>query len=71
MVCNSAKPSAKRDDFYKAANKMPIDRAMNSVSPITRKDLMIERLKRSFYKLGLIPLLKKIKNEKVAVNDGK
>ncbi len=69
MVCNSAKPSAKRDDFYKAANNMPIDRAMNRVSPITRKDRTIERLKGLFYKMGLIPLLKKIKNEKVAIND--
>ncbi len=69
MVCNSAKPSAKRSEFFKAANEMPIDEAMNKVSPITRKDYMLERLKRVFYRLGLIPLLKKIKNEKVAVNN--
>ena len=71
MVCNSAKPSEKREAFYKAAGSMPIDKAMNSVSPITRKDYMIERLKGLFFKLGLIPLLKKIKNEKVVVNNSK
>lgn len=71
MVCNSAKPSAKREKFYEAAGRLPIDQAMNEVSPIVFKDHLIEKLKGLFFKMGLIPLLKKIKNEKVAVNDKK
>lgn len=71
MVCNSAKPSKKRSVFYAAAGEMPIDEAMKKVSPISSKDHIIERLKGLFFKLGLIPLLKKLKNEKVNIGDQK
>lgn len=69
MVCNSAKPSEKRTKFYEAANRAAIDKAMSEVSPITVKDYVIERFKGLFFKMGLIPLLKKIKNEKVEVQE--
>lgn len=69
MVCNSAKPSEKRTKFYEAANRTAIDKAMSEVSPITVKDYAIERLKGLFFKMGLIPLLKKIKNEKVEIQN--
>ena len=69
MVCNSAKPNDKRELFYETASRLPIDQAMNEVAPIGFKDYGVERLKGMFFKMGLIPLLKKIKNEKVIVNE--
>ena len=65
MVCNSAKPSDRRTAFYDASNRLPIDEAMNVVLPIEKKDYFIEKCKSTLYRLGLIPILKKLKNEKI------
>lgn len=69
MVCNSAKPNEKRTEFYKVASKYPIDVAMKKVNPITKTDILIEKSKQFLFKTGLIKIAKKLKNEKVIVNN--
>lgn len=64
MVCNSAKPNDKRDEFYRLAQQHPIDVAMNMINPITKKDLMIENMKGFLFKTGLIKIARKLKNAK-------
>ena len=69
MVCNSAKPNPKRDQFYELALQYPLDIAMNMVDPITKKDFLIERTKSIFRKTGLIRYVKKLKAGKIEVNE--
>lgn len=64
MVCNSAKPNPKREEFYSAVAAMEIDEAMQSVSSITLKDKIIESTKGILFKLGLIHFVRKIRVEK-------
>lgn len=64
MVCNSAKPHRKREDFYRFAQRMPIYEAMQYISPITRKDYLIESLKGFLYKTHLIKAAKRLKHIK-------
>lgn len=67
MVKYSAKPNAKRDQFYEFAMQYPIDVVMNMVDPITKIDFLIERAKGILARSQLIFLLKKIKRERVKV----
>ncbi len=61
MVCNSAKPHAKNVMlFYEAAAEMSIDKAMQKIEPITKKDRLIEQAKSLLFKTGLIRLVRKI-----------
>lgn len=65
MVCNSAKPHKKRDEFYRLSTSMPIDMAMQKILPITVKDNVIEKAKGILYKTGLINVARKAKKKKV------
>lgn len=65
MIENSAKPNPKREQFYKFASQYPIDIAMNMVDPITKIDFAIEKTKWILNRFQLIPLLKRIKKERV------
>lgn len=65
MVCNSAKPSELRSKFYKLTANNPIDLAMNIVSPITKKDKIVEYAKKIAYRLGIIMIIKKIKKKEI------
>ncbi|MGN0383495.1 MAG: Coenzyme F420 hydrogenase/dehydrogenase, beta subunit C-terminal domain [Eubacterium sp.] len=69
MVNYSAKPNARREEFYKYIKEYPIDVAMNKVSAITYKDILIERTKGIMSKLGLIRLVKKLKRQRVRINE--
>ena len=69
MVCNSAKPHAKRSAFYEAAAVMSIDKAMQKIEPITKKDQLIEQAKAFLFKTGLIRLARILrKKHRVAIN---
>lgn len=61
MVNHSARPNEKRDEFYRLAASIPIDQVMEKIMPITKKDLMIEKFKKSIYKMGIITVVKKLK----------
>lgn len=63
MVCHSAAANCKRDYFFKAAGKYPIDKAMQLVSPITRMDYAVELGKRVLFKMGWISFGKKLKRK--------
>lgn len=67
MVCNSAKPSKKRDEFYATVAEMDIETAMKHVSPITKKDYFIEKCKGFLHRTGLIKLAKKMKKETITI----
>lgn len=54
MVRNSAKAHEKRDEFYKLAAALSIDKAINCVAPITYQDFAIERAKSFLYDTGMI-----------------
>ena len=47
MVRNSAKAHEKRDEFYKLAAALSIDKAINCVAPITYRDLQSKEQKAS------------------------
>lgn len=71
MVCNSAKPHAKRNAFYEAAAEMSIDKAMQKIEPITKKDRLIEQAKSLLFKTGLIRLVRKLRKQQgVEINRG-
>ena len=63
MVRNSAKANKKRDEFYRLAASFPIDKAINSVAPITIRDLAIEKAKHILYATGTIKYIRKLKKK--------
>lgn len=64
MVYNSSKPNPRRDELYQLAAKMPIDQAMQLISPITKRDKAVEGLKGFLFKTGLIRLLSSIRKKR-------
>jgi len=67
MVSNCAKPNEKRQLFFELHSQYGLERAMNMVMPISKKDFLIERTKGILYRLHLIQLAKRLKNEKVEI----
>ena len=63
MVRNSAKAHEKRDEFYKLAAALSIDKAINCVAPITYQDFVIERAKSFLYDTGTIKYIRKLKKK--------
>ena len=59
MVGNSSKPNSKREEFYRLARELPIDKAIDAVLPISRKDYIIEALKSILYKTNLMGFVKR------------
>jgi hypothetical protein len=71
MVWGSSKPNEKRDNFYKLAAETSIDIAMQKISPVTKKDFIVENLKGALYKAGLVKLVKRLKRENLKVDESK
>ena len=65
MVCNSAKPNEKRDEFYRAVATMPIDEAIQSIAPITFKDRILEYGKSVLSQMGLMQIARKLRKKRV------
>lgn len=63
MVRNSAKAHEKRDEFYRLAATLSIDKAINRVAPITHQDFAIEKAKRFLYDTGTIKYIRKLKKK--------
>lgn len=63
MILNSAQQHPKRREFYEMVESMPIDKAIEMICPITKKDFMIERAKSILFKTGLIRIARKIKRK--------
>lgn len=47
----------RKNAFYEAAAEMSIDKAMQKIEPITKKDRLIEQAKSLLFKTGLIRLV--------------
>lgn len=60
MVRNSAKPNKNRNLFYPSLNEKGLDRTINELIPITKKDYFVEKAKKVLYKLGILKILKRI-----------
>lgn len=70
MVYNSAKPNEKRDEFYRAVAKMPIDQAIQKISPITFKDYILEFGKSVLFHMGLVQIARKFRKRKgIEINE--
>ena len=63
MARNSAKPHARRDEFYRLAARFPIDEAMDKIEPIVGKDMAIEKAKGFLYRTGLIKVARKMREK--------
>jgi coenzyme F420-reducing hydrogenase beta subunit len=63
MVYRSAAPNPKREQFYRLAAENPIDVAMEKTDPITRKDHLIEGIKGTVHKIGLVQFAKKLRKK--------
>lgn len=72
MMKNSAKPHAKRDYFFQLIQTQSIEEAINKITPITRRDRLIEKSKNYIYKKGLIEIIRKFRKQKtVKINNFK
>lgn len=63
MVKSSAKPHARRDEFYHLTATLPIDKAMDKIEPIAGKDMAIEKSKGFLYRTGLIKVVRKMRKK--------
>lgn len=63
MVKNSAKPHARRDEFYRLAATLSIDKAMGKIEPIAGTDIAIEKSKGFLYRTGLIKVVRKMRKK--------
>ena len=63
MVEHSAKKNKYREDFLKKLNEEGIDSAIKTYIPISRKDYLIEKSKKIFYKMGIIRIIKRMKGK--------
>lgn len=65
MVSNSSRPHEKRNEFYRAVSLASIDKAINEVAPITRKDYIIEKSKRILFLTGMMKYIRKLKKKHI------
>ena len=63
MVYRSAAPNPKREQFYQLAAEYPIDVAMEKTDPITGVDYLIEGIKGTVHKIGLVQFAKKLRKK--------
>ncbi len=73
MVCNSAKPHVRRDEFYRLVQTKPIDQVMDMISPVSIKDNIIEKSKGILQRTRIIHIARKLKkgNMEVVQKDAK
>ncbi|WP_010237902.1 Coenzyme F420 hydrogenase/dehydrogenase, beta subunit C-terminal domain [Clostridium arbusti] len=64
MVKRSAVPHASRKSFYEILNCKSLPKTIEETIPISATDKIIEKLKVSIYKFGMIKIAQKIKNIK-------
>jgi len=59
MVCHSATPHPRRNEFYDGLDSVTLEQHIQRFIPVAKKDMLIERSKGLIYKTGLYGLLKK------------
>jgi coenzyme F420-reducing hydrogenase beta subunit len=60
MVCHSAIPHQKREDYYKGLDNEQLDLHIKKFIPVSKKDKFIERSKFVIYRLGVYNILKSV-----------
>lgn len=63
MITKSAVPHKKRDQFYSTLQEKGIEKTIEELIPISKKDYIIERVKRILHRLGIINLIRKLRDK--------
>ena len=61
MVDNKTEYMKQREKFYELLNQKKIDETVQILLPIKTIDVLMELIKKILYKLGLLNLIKKLK----------
>ena len=61
MVDNQTEYMKQREKFYELLNQKKIDETVQILLPIKTIDVLMELIKKILYKLGLLNLIKKLK----------
>lgn len=68
MVEGKAQPNRRRDMFFSDLGKIPLDKLVQKVAPISGKDKFIEATKSILYQTGLINVARKVKkHEEISI----
>ncbi len=68
MLCGKAQPNIRRSELFEQLGKIPLDQIVQRVCPVSKKDLIIERMKSVLYNTGLIKIARKLKkHENISV----
>ena len=61
MVENKAQPNVRREEFFKELGHTPLPELLQRVTPVSKKDHMIEISKSFLYRIGVIKIARRIK----------
>ena len=61
MVENKAQPNVRREEFFKELGHTPLPELLQRVTPVSKKDYMIEISKSFLYRIGMIKIARRIK----------
>lgn len=61
MVENKAQPNVRREEFFKELGHTPLPELLQRVTPVSKKDHMIEISKSLLYRIGMIKIARRIK----------
>lgn len=61
MVENKAQPNVRRAEFFKELGHTPLPELLQRVTPVSKKDHMIEISKSFLYRIGMIKIARRIK----------
>lgn len=61
MVENKAQPNVRREEFFKELGHTPLPELLQRVTPVSKKDHMIEISKSFLYRIGMIKIARRIK----------
>ncbi len=61
MLCGKAQPNLKRNELFSQLGKVPLDQIIQKVCPVSKKDVIIEKMKSFLYSTGLIKIARKLK----------
>ena len=61
MVENKAQPNIRREEFFKELGHTPLPELLQRVTPVSKKDYMIEISKSFLYRIGMIKIARRIK----------
>lgn len=63
MISNSTEFKEQRNEFYEILDREGLNRTINLLLPVTANEILLDKLKKILYKLGLLNFIKKIKEK--------